>query len=103
MYSETPPLEPIVPAYQIKILSDKQLDQFKSSTFEILEETGIHCPSDRALKIYAENGAKVDFEKQIVKLPPDVVLEALSHAPRYYTMGARSEAFDLDLSRGVLY
>jgi trimethylamine--corrinoid protein Co-methyltransferase len=103
MYSETPPLEPIVPAYQIKILSDKQLDQFKSSTFEILEETGIKCPSDRALKIYAENGAKVDFEKQIVKLPPDVVLESLSHAPRYYTMGARSEAFDLDLSRKVLY
>ena len=103
MYSETPPLEPIVPAYQIKILSDKQLDQFKSSTFEILEGTGIHCPSERALKIYAENGAVVDFEKQIVKLPPDVVLEALSHAPRYYTMGARSEAFDLDLSRKVLY
>jgi len=103
MYSETPPLEPIVPAYQIKILSDKQLDQFKSSTFEILEETGIHCPSERALKIYAENGAKVDFEKQIVKLPPDVVLEALSHAPRYYIMGARSEVFDLDLSRKVLY
>ncbi len=103
MYTETPPLEPIVPAYQIKILSDKQLGQFKTSTFEILEETGIHCPSDRALKIYAENGAKVDFEKQIVKLPPDVVLEALSHAPRYYTMGARSEAFDLDLSRKVLY
>jgi len=103
MNSKTPALEPIVPAYHIKILTEKQLDQFKSSTFEILEGTGIHCPSERAMTIYAENGGVVDFEKQIVKLPPDVVLEALSHAPRYYTMGARSEEFDLDLSRKVLF
>lgn len=37
MSSQTPPPEPIVPAYHIRILSDDQLEQFKSSTFEILE------------------------------------------------------------------
>jgi trimethylamine--corrinoid protein Co-methyltransferase len=103
MYSKTPALDPIIPAYQIRILSDEQLDQFKSATFEILEGTGIHCPSERSLKIYADHGAVVDFEKQIVKLPAEVVLEALSHAPRYYTMGARTEEFDLDLSRNMLF
>ncbi len=103
MYSETPPIKPIYPAYHLRILSDEQLAQFKSATFELLEKTGFQCPSERALKIYAENGGKVDFENQIVRLPPDVILEALSHAPRYYTMGGRTEAFDLDLSKGVLY
>jgi trimethylamine--corrinoid protein Co-methyltransferase len=103
MYSETPPIQPIVPGYKIRILSDERLDQFQSATLEILEETGIHCPSDRALGIYAEHGAEVDFENRIVKLPADVVLEALSHAPRTYTMGARLEAFDLDLSKNALY
>jgi trimethylamine--corrinoid protein Co-methyltransferase len=103
MYSKTPPIEPIAPAYHIRILSDEQLEKFKSNTFEILEKIGIHCPSERALKIYAEHGAEVDFEKEIVKLSPDVILEALSHAPRYYTMGGRTEAFDLDLSKGVTY
>lgn len=103
MFTETPPLEPIVPGYKIRILSDEQLAQFKSATFEILEKTGIHCPSDRALEIYAQHGADVDFENQIVKFSPDVILEALSHAPRFYTMGARSEAFDLDLSKDILY
>jgi trimethylamine--corrinoid protein Co-methyltransferase len=103
MTSQTPPIKPIAPAYHIRILSDAQLDQFKSSTFEILDNTGFHCPSQKALKIYAEHGAKVDFETQIVKLSPDLVLEALSHAPRYYTMGGRHEAFDLDLSKNVLY
>ena len=103
MLSETPPIDPIKPAYRIRILSDEQLEQFKSNTFEILEKTGFQCPSERALKIYAEHGGKVDFEKKIVRLSSDVILEALSHAPRYYTMGGRTEAFDLDLSKGVTY
>ena len=100
MVSQTPQIEPIVPAYRVRILSDEQLENFKSNTFTILEQTGFHCPSERALKIYAEHGAVVDFDTQIVKLSPDVILEALSHAPRYYTMGGRTEAFDLDLSKG---
>jgi trimethylamine--corrinoid protein Co-methyltransferase len=103
MDSRTPEIEPIVPAYHVRILSDAQLEEFRSNTFTILEETGFHCPSERALKIYAEHGAVVDFDTQIVKLAPDVILEALSHAPRYYTMGGRTEAFDLDLSKGVTF
>ncbi len=103
MYSETPPIDPIVPAYHIRILSDEQLEQFKSGTFEILGKTGFHCPSEQALNIYAEHGGEVDFEAQIVKLSPDVILEALSQAPRYYTMGGRSAAYDLDLSQKVTY
>jgi len=103
MGSQTPQIKPIVPAYRVRILNDEQLERFKSNTFTILEETGIHCPSERALKIYAEHGAVVDFDTQIVKLSPDVILQALSHAPRYYTMGGRTRAFDLDLSKGVTY
>jgi trimethylamine--corrinoid protein Co-methyltransferase len=103
MYSETPQLEPIVPSYHVRILSDEQLQQLKSATLEILGETGIHCPSKKALAIYAEHGAQVDFENQIVKLPPDVVLGSMSHAPRFYTMGARSPAHDLRLDGTAMY
>ena len=103
MPNQTPPLEPIIPAFRVRILSDEQLDRFKSNTFKILEETGFHCPSTKALNIYAENGASVNFDTQIVKLSQEVILEALSHAPRYYTMGGRTEEFDLDLSRAVTH
>jgi trimethylamine--corrinoid protein Co-methyltransferase len=103
MGSLTPQIEPIVPAYLVRILSDEQWEKFKSNTFAILGETGFHCPSEKALKIYAEHGANVDFDTQIVKLSKDVILEALSHAPRYYTMGGRTEAFDLDLSKAGTY
>jgi len=87
----------------VRILDDEQLEQFKLATMDILEETGIHCPSERALNIYAEHGAEVDFGSQIVKLPPNVVLEAMSQAPRYYTMGARSPAHDLNLDGTAMY
>jgi hypothetical protein len=41
-YSETPALQPIVPSYRLRILSEEQLEKFKSNTFIILEETGFH-------------------------------------------------------------
>jgi trimethylamine--corrinoid protein Co-methyltransferase len=103
MYSDTPRIRPIVPAYRLQILRDEQLAAFKAATLEILEETGIHCPSEKALAIYAEHGAQVDFGTQIVKFPPNVVLEAMSHAPRYYTMGARSKAHDIKLDGTATY
>jgi trimethylamine--corrinoid protein Co-methyltransferase len=103
MYDQTPALQPIVPSYHLRILSDEQLEQLKSATLRILEKTGIHCPSEKALHVYAEHGAQVDFESQIVKLPPDVVLDSLSHAPRYYTMGARSPDHDLKLDGTAFY
>ena len=103
MPDETPQLQPIAPGYRLRILTYEQLEQFKSATLEILDEVGVHCPSEKALGIYAEHGADVDAEGQIVRLTPDVVLEAMSHAPRFYTMGARSPDFDLKLDGTAMY
>lgn len=98
-----PAIQPITPNYHLRILSDEQLSQLKAATFEILEEIGIHCPSSRVLNIYADHGANVDFDNKIVKIGPDIVVEALSHAPRYYTLGARSANFDLVLDGRSMY
>ncbi|MBW8011535.1 MAG: hypothetical protein FVQ83_09905 [Chloroflexi bacterium] len=103
MYSETLPIQPIKPTFKTRILDDGQLNDLKSATLEILEEVGIHCPSQKALEIYAANGGLVDFESQIVKLPPEVVLDAVSYAPRYYTLGARDSSFDLVLDGTATY
>ncbi|MBN1148190.1 MAG: trimethylamine methyltransferase family protein [Anaerolineales bacterium] len=103
MHSETPDLQPITPAYRVRTLDDEQLKTLKDGTLEILAETGIHCPSQKALQIYAENGAQVDFASHIVKLPPEVILGAMSHAPRYYTMGARRQSLDIHLDGKSLY
>jgi trimethylamine--corrinoid protein Co-methyltransferase len=103
MHSETPELRPIVPTYHVRILNDEQLAQLKSATLEILEEVGIHCPSEKARAIYAEHGARVDSRTMIVKFAPQVVMDAMSHAPRFYTMGARSPAHDIVLDGTAMY
>jgi trimethylamine--corrinoid protein Co-methyltransferase len=102
-YNETPQLQPITPAYHLHILSDGQLGQLKSATLEILQDTGIYCPSEKCLKIYADHGAQVDFATGIVRIPSEVVLSAMSHAPRSYTMGARSKSHDLQLDGKSLF
>ena len=103
MPSKTPLLQPIRPKQQYHILDEEQIQTLADGTLEILAETGVHCPSDKCMKIYADHGADVDFENQIVRLSPDLVHASLNTAPRYYTMGARSPAHDLDLANGGLY
>ncbi len=103
MPTRTPPLQPIVPGSHLRLLSDDQLAGLQAATLELLDDTGVHCPSRRALDIYAAHGARVDFDSQIVRLPPDLVLGAMSHAPRFYTMGARVPDFDLQLDGTAMY
>lgn len=103
MPDATPDLQPIVPQFHLRILSDEQLDQLQEAVLEILQDVGLHCPSGKALAIYAEHGGQVDFETQIVKLSSNVVMETMSHAPRFYTMGARSQAHDLNLDGTATY
>jgi trimethylamine---corrinoid protein Co-methyltransferase len=95
--SATPPLQPITPAYHVNILEAGQLARLRAATLEILEQVGVHCPSQVALKIYAEHGARLDPATQIVRLPADLVERAMAHAPRSYVMGARSPTHDLML------
>jgi trimethylamine---corrinoid protein Co-methyltransferase len=102
-FSETPILQPITPAYHLQILGEQRLKLLKSATLEILQRTGIHCPSDKSLKIFADHGARVDLSTQVVRIEPGLILEALSHAPRYYTMGARSPAHDIHLDGKSTY
>lgn len=103
MASETPLLQPIRPRQRYHVIDEGQIRALAAGTLEVLEQVGVHCPSEKCLGIYAEHGAQVDFERQIVRLTPDLVRAHLKHAPRYYTMGARSPAHDIDLAGGGLY
>ncbi len=103
MPNETPHLKPIIPKHQLRLLSDQQLEDIQTATLEILEDIGFFCPSDRALSIYAEHGGQVDFKNHIVKLPSSIVLEAMSRAPRTYTLGSRSPNHDLLLDGTATY
>jgi trimethylamine--corrinoid protein Co-methyltransferase len=79
------------------------LAQLRAGTLQILERVGVHCPSLRAREIYRDHGAEVDCAREIVRLSPPLVLEAMSHAPRHYTLGARDPAYNAPLDGTGMY
>lgn len=103
MSAEHPPIEPIQTPYKLKFLDDEQLDNLQAATLDILENVGVHFPSQKALSIFTDHGAKVNQESQVVKLPPDLVFKSMSTVPRYPTLGARNPDFDLHLQDGLTY
>ena len=91
-------IKPIKSKLKISILDDQEISQINQNTRTVLEEIGVVFPSEKALKIFAEVGAKVDFENQVVKIPADLLDKYLATSPRNYTMaGARP---DLDVHVG---
>lgn len=90
-----PRIQPIQPSFHLKVLTTDQLEEIKAATLHVMEHVGVQFPSERALRVFAEHGALVDMETQIVRLPPDMVSKAMKHAPRSYTLSGRAEGTDL--------
>jgi trimethylamine--corrinoid protein Co-methyltransferase len=103
MSVERPAIEPIRPAYRVQFLSDEQLDDMQEATLHLLEEVGVKFPSERALAIFHDHGAKVDHDTQVVKIPRDLVFKAMATVPRYFHLGARDRSCDFGLQDGVTY
>lgn len=103
MYSTTPDIISFSSANRIQVLSHSEMETIKNGTLHLLSEVGVHFPSNKALSIFADHGAKVDWNSKIVRIPPDVVKKAMSTAPRSFVLGGREERFDLTLDGSKTY
>ena len=90
-----PEIKPVRRKFDLEVLNPSQLQEIKAATLHILEKVGVQFPSERALQVFSEHGAQVDAETQIVRMSPDLVLQALDQAPRTYTLAGRAEGTDL--------
>lgn len=93
-------IQPIKSKLKISILDDQEISQINQNTRTVLEEVGVKFPSEKALKIFAEVGANVDFEKQVVKIPADLLDKYLKTSPRSYTMAALRPDLDVHVGSG---
>lgn len=80
----------------LKILSQQQMDKIHEATLTVIEEVGVRFPSEKALKIFADVGADVDFETQDVKISSDLLMDAVKKAPRSHILASRSRP-EMDL------
>ena len=103
MYSETPDILPFTSPIKHEVLTDDQINILKEGTLHLLEEVGVKFPSRKALDTFADHGAQVDWENEIVRISPDLVERAMSTAPRSFVLGGREEHFDLTLDGSSSY
>jgi trimethylamine--corrinoid protein Co-methyltransferase len=103
MYSKTPDIIPFTSPFKVELLTQAQLETLQGGTLRLLDEVGVHFPSQRALEIFADHGVQVDWESEIVRIPPDLVQRAMSTAPRSFVLGGREERFDLLLDGSCSY
>ncbi len=81
----------------LNILSEEEKLRIHLDSLKILGEIGIKFMSFKALKILADNGAMVDKDNQIAKIPEEMVERALHTAPKSFVLGARNPEFDFAL------
>jgi trimethylamine--corrinoid protein Co-methyltransferase len=79
---------------QYSYLSEPEKERIHRDSLRILAEVGVKFHSAQARGILKRAGAKVDEENQIIRIPAELVTQALKTAPKSFTLGARNAAFD---------
>ncbi len=87
-------IKPIQRNLHLEVLSPTELEEIKSGTLGVLNEVGVIFPSKRALKIFADYGAEVNFDTSLVRMKPDLVTGAIDKAPRSYLQIPEQIIFD---------
>lgn len=85
---------------QLRLLSEKDISSIHQATLEILGEIGIKVKSAKARNIFAANGAIVDQDKEIVKIPKAMLEKAVESAPSKVILYGQEEQYDLVLEKG---
>lgn len=78
-------------------LSKSEVELLHKASMKVFEEVGMEVHDDRALKIFAEAGAEVDYQKKRVRASETWVMDILKRAPSQVTLCGREEKNDLVL------
>jgi trimethylamine--corrinoid protein Co-methyltransferase len=88
---------------KLELLSTDDIRQIHEATLDIIESVGVKYHSQTALDILEANGATVDRETTVAKVPAAVVERALGSLTPAFTLGARNPDYDLPLDGEHVY
>ena len=64
-----------------KPLSKKDIEAIHNASMQVLERSGFLVDNNRALQMFHDHGAEVDFVKKVVRVNEDWVMQVLKKAP----------------------
>jgi len=84
-------------------LTDADIEKIHQSTLEVLERTGLFVETDEALEVFEGAGADIDRQHNIVRIPPQLVEDAIESAPSRILLAGRDPQHDKELGTGRVY
>lgn len=86
-----------------KPLSQDQIQKIHKASMKVFEETGIRVNNEKALKIFHDAGADVDFKRKIVRADESWIMSKIETAPSKIVLYGREEKHNLELDGFKVY
>lgn len=83
------------------LLKPDEIQYVHESSLEILEETGLLVRNEKARHRFAEHGARVDHETEMVRIPSAVVETYRAMIPPTITLRGRDPDYDITFPRAL--
>jgi len=80
-----------------KLLATQDLEAIHEATVKILEHTGLKVFGEEALEVYSAAGCSVDKRANIVRIPRQVLEDAVRSAPGEVLLAGRDPKYDVTL------
>jgi len=88
---------------QLKVLSADDIAQIHEAVLAVMGDVGVRVEHKGALEIYRDSGCEVDFEKQVVRIPEQVLSKSLSTAPSEFTLHGKTPEYDVHVTLDDVY
>ena len=82
------------PGFGLDSFTDNEIFKIHQATLDVLENTGIVIETEEALQVFDGAGAEVDRQTKIVKIPANVVEDAIRSAPSKIVLAGRDPKHD---------
>ena len=82
---------------RLRFLDPDEEGLLHEQSIRCLERIGVMVKSEAVLKSLERAGAKVDYKREVAKLPESLVMECVKKAPKEIAMGARNPKHDRKL------
>ena len=92
---------PLSPSTQL--FTRSQLDSIHAASLRVLEEVGVAIQDKPAMRLLADNGARVDAKKNLALIPENLISESLEKVPRHIALHTREHKEALPLSGENVY
>jgi len=87
----------------LKFIREDDLEQIRFAIVELLAEVGVRMEYRPALELLADHGARVDWERSVVKISEALLEKALLTAPSRFTLYGKTPEWDVKVDLDRVY